>query len=216
MLTGAALIGIAVALLVQADLGLPPYDVMLSALSSRIGISLGQAGWLMSSVLFALAALLRHRPSLWGIAYIFAIGVAIDSAGGLLTQPETLAGRWLFVLAAVVILAAGVNLVVYSGTTGGPFELLMLAGEDNGVNRIVVRYGLDLGVFAVGVILGGSFGPATVVFVLAFGLALKVIGQALEDHGGGRRQRLEALTDVDVSTTDKSQSAERRATKTSI
>lgn len=221
MVAGAGLIGVAVALLVQADLGLPPYDVMSSALSMRLGISLGQSGWLMAGSLFCVAAVLRHRPSPWGIAYILTIGVAIDSASGLLTRPETLAGRWVFVLAAVVLLASGVNLVVYSGTTGGPFELLMLAGEDHGINRIAVRYGLDIGVFGLGVILGGSFGPATVVFALAFGLALKIIGQVLVDHGEGRRLRLEALGQerftehAGVGSSNVVVQAERRATTTS-
>ena len=190
LFAGSSLIGIAVALLVHADLGLTPYDVMSSAVSERLGISLGQAGWLMAAVLFGMAAVFRHRPSRWGVAYILANGLAIDAASGLLTRPDTLAGRWVFVVSAVVILAAGVSLVVYSGTTGGPFELLTLAGEDRGVSRTTMRYALDLGVFVGGVALGGAFGPATVFFALAFGLVLRIISQALVDHGQGREARL--------------------------
>lgn len=191
LMTGAVLIGVAVTLLVNADLGLPPYDVMTSAMSQRLGLSLGQSGWLLAGVLFAVATVFGHRPSPWGIAYVLAIGVAIDAASGLLVPPDTLAGRWCFVAASIVLLATGVSLVVYSGTTGGPFELLMLAGEDRNIDRTRVRYGLDLGVLASGIMLGGSFGPATIAYALTFGLVLRVIGQILVDHGDGRRARLE-------------------------
>ena len=64
------MIGISVALLVHAGLGLPPYDVLASALSGRFGISLGQSGWLVAAVLFGGAALLGQRPSIWGLVYI--------------------------------------------------------------------------------------------------------------------------------------------------
>ena len=30
---------------IRADLGLPPYDVLLSAIREALGITLGQAGW---------------------------------------------------------------------------------------------------------------------------------------------------------------------------
>ncbi len=192
LLTGSSLIGIGIALLVHGDLGLPPNDVLSSALSTRLGLTLGQTGWATASVLFLVASLLGRRPSLWGIGYIVANGAAIDAASGLLTQPDTLAGRWAFVIAAIALLPSGVSLVVYSGTTGGPFELLMLAGEDRGVSRVAIRYGLEIGVFAGGIILGGSFGPATVVYALTIGLVLRWIGQALVDHGIGRRARLES------------------------
>lgn len=131
------MIGISVALLVHAGLGLPPYDVLASALSGRFGISLGQSGWLVAAVLFGGAALLGQRPSIWGLVYIVSNGLMVDAAAGLMTQPDTLLGRWTFAIAAIVVMASGISLVVYSGTTGGPFELLMLAGEVRGASPVV-------------------------------------------------------------------------------
>lgn len=193
LLIGSSLIGVAVALMVRAELGLTPYDVMSSAVSDRLSITLGQAGWFMAGVFFVVAAVFGRRPSIWGLGYILANGVAIDSAAGLLTTPDTVAGQWAFVVAAVVVLATGVSLVMYSGTTGGPFELLMLAGQDRGIDPLKIRYGLDIAVFAAGVTLGGSFGPATVFYALSFGLVLKLSTQALVDHGVGRQTRLISL-----------------------
>lgn len=188
---GSSMIGIAVALLVKANLGLTPYDVMSSAIQQLTGLTLGQAGWVLTGSLFAMAAILGKRPSMWGLAYIFLNGVAIDIAIGLIQAPESLVLRVAFVGASIPILAAAISLVVYSGTTGGAFELLMLAGEERGINRIKIRYALDIGVFTLGILLGGKFGIASIVHMFMFGLMLRAGSQALLDHEAGREARLQ-------------------------
>jgi len=186
---GSALIGAAVGFLVQADLGLAPYDVFSSAIGLRFDISLGQAGWIVAGVLFVVSSLLGHRPSIWGIGYILANGFAIDATGWLLNAPATTTARVLFVLVGIVTMAAGVNVVLYSGTTGGPFELLMAAGETRGVSRMVVRYALDVIVLALGIALGGDFGIATIVYAALMGVVLQVLRQAFDDYDLGRQLR---------------------------
>jgi len=190
LVVGSLLIGTGVALLTQANLGLSPYDVLVSALQPRLGISFGETVWLISAVLFLIAGLLGERPSRWGIAYVLSIGFAIDAVAGSITSPESLGGRIAFVVAAVVTISAGISTVVHSGSTGGSFELLMRAGEARGKDRRVVRTSLEVGVLVLGISLGGSFGPATVAIALGIGPVLGVMGQALEDHSYGRMQRL--------------------------
>jgi uncharacterized membrane protein YczE len=190
LIFGSTLIGTAVAFLVQADLGLAPYDMLSSSIGSRLDISLGQAGWLVAAVLFTVATLLGRRPSIWGAVFIITNGIAIDSLSELINPPRSATGQALFVLAAIAIMATGVNLVLYSGTTGGPFELLMLAGEDRGINQLHTRYALDGGVFILGLALGGTFGVATVIYAVLMGVVLQGIRQTFADYDTGRRFRL--------------------------
>lgn len=189
LFAGSLLIGVGVALLTQANLGLSPYDVLVSGLRPRLGISFGQTVWLISAVLFTTAALLGQFPSRWGIAYVLANGVAIDAVSGFINAPEGLVTRWLFVGLALAAISTGISLVVHSGSTGGSFELLMRAGEARGLDRRKVRTGLEVGVFTLGISLGGSFGPATIVIALGIGPLLGVASQALEDHALGRLTR---------------------------
>lgn len=186
---GSMLIGTGVALLTQARLGLSPYDVLVSGLQPRVGLSFGQTVWLVSAVLFAVAALLGQRPSRWGMAYVLANGLAIDAVAGWVNAPGSLPGRMLFVGAAIISLALGISIVVHSGSTGGAFELLMRAGELRGLDRGIVRTSLEVGVLVAGLVLGGSFGPATIVLALTIGPLLGVAGVALEDHSRGRTMR---------------------------
>lgn len=184
------MIGTSVSLLVVADLGLPPYDVLSSGLGQVFGITLGQAGWIVAGILFAVATALGLRPSLWSVAYILANGLAIDATAGLVNQPDTIIGQLGFLLAAVVIMAGGVNLVLFSGTTGGPFELLMTAGEQRGLSRVATRSALDGGVLVIGVVIGGAFGIGTVLYAALMGLVLQAVSQVFADHRAGRSQRL--------------------------
>jgi len=184
------MIGSSISLLVVADLGLPPYDVLSSGLGSMLGITLGQAGWIVAGTLFAAAAALGQRPSPWSIAYILANGLVIDATADLVNQPSTLVGQLGFLLAAIVIMSGGVNLVLFSGTTGGPFELLMTAGEHRGLSRVITRSALDTGVLIIGVAIGGAFGAGTIIYAALMGLVLQAVSQAFADHQAGRRQRL--------------------------
>lgn len=186
LFVGSLLIGVGVSLLRQADLGLSPYDVLVSGLQPRLGLSFGQTVWLVSFVLFAIAAALRVFPSIWGIAYVLANGVAIDAVAGFINAPTSMAGRIFFVVIALATIGAGISLVVHSGSTGGSFELLMRAGEQRGFDRKKVRTTLEVSALAVGISLGGSIGPATVAVAVSMGPILVLVGQALEDHSAGR------------------------------
>ncbi|MFT4596191.1 MAG: putative membrane protein YczE [Paracrocinitomix sp.] len=190
LMLGSLLIGAAVSFLVQAGLGLAPYDVLADSLSGRLGLSLGQSGWAVAAVLFAVAAMLGQRPTMWGIAYILANGFAVDITSELLRAPTTTVGQVIYLVAAILLMASGVNLVLYSGTTGGPFELLMSAGSDRGIKEMYVRYALDVGTLTLGISLGGSFGVATVIYAALMGVVLETIHQAFMDYDRGRKSRL--------------------------
>lgn len=190
LVVGSSCIGVGVVLLTQAELGLAPYDVLVSGLLPRVGLSFGQTVWLVSAVLFLIAAFLGQRPSRWGIAYVLANGIAIDAVSGTINSPESMAGRILFVVAALAAISGGISVVVHSGSTGGAFELLTAAGEQRGLDRVMVRTTLEVGLLMLGITLGGSFGPATIAIALGIGPVLGLVGQVLADHSHGRAWRL--------------------------
>lgn len=192
LFVGSLFIGLGVGLLTKAQLGLSPHDVLVSGIMPRVGLSFGQTVWLVSAMLFGAAAVLGQRPSRWGIAYVVANGFSIDAVSSVIGSPDSLAGRVMFVIAALASLSAGISLVVHSGTTGGAFELLTLAGETRGLDRRTVRTTLEVSLLLLGVLLGGNVGPATVVIALGIGPVLGIMGQALADHAHGRARRLVA------------------------
>lgn len=189
MLAGSTLIGLGVSFFVHARLGLAPYDVLLSAMRPRTGLSLGQSAWLLAAVLFSVAALLGQRPRLSGLVYVVANGFAVDIAVSVVRDAEPLGLRILFAFLGLAAIVGGISLVVHSGLTGGAFELLMNAGRERGHDPIKVRTGIELSILAAGIALGGDFGIATVGFAALVGPTMRAFNQALSDHRNGRGLR---------------------------
>lgn len=191
---GSVLIGLGVSLFVHAQLGVPAFDVLLTALRDLFGITLGQAGWFVTGSLFALAAILGRPPKISGLFFMLSNGIAVDIWLGLVRDPELLSVRILFVVLGTLAIAGGVALVVHAGLTGGAVELLMRAGEDRGRDPFKVRRSIEILIVATGVVLGGDIGWATLFFVLTMSPALKAGQQALADHRDGRLRRLESIS----------------------
>ena len=184
------LIGLGVSLFVHANLGVPAYDVMLTALRDRLGISLGQASWLFTGILFSIAAALGRRPRISGLFFLLGNGIAVDLWLSLINDPQDMFVRILFVPLGTIAIAGGIALVIHAGLTGGAIEQLMNAGADRGLDPFRLRRGIEIAIVVTGVALGGDLGPATVFFILTMSPILKLGQQALVDHRSGRAARL--------------------------
>lgn len=190
--SGSILIGLGVSFFVHGRLGLPPYDVMLSAIRVHSGLSHGQSAWAAAAVLFSVATLLGRRPKPAGLALAIINGFSVDAFGAVLVDPESMVLRILFAGLGMLAIATGLSLVIFSGTTGGAFDLLMQAGADRGFNAVRVRTVLEVGVIVGGVAAGGSAGLATAVFAVVIGPLLRLVSQALADHRSGRHDRVQS------------------------
>ncbi len=190
--SGSILIGLGVSFLVHGRLGLPPYDVMLSAIRVHTGLSHGQSAWAAAAVLFSVASLLGRPPKPAGLALAFLNGFSVDAFGALLVDPDSMVLRILFAGMGMLAITTGLALVIFSGTTGGAFDLLMQAGADRGFEAVRVRTILEVCVIVGGVAAGGTAGIATAVFAVVVGPLLRLVSQALADHRNGRHDRLVA------------------------
>lgn len=185
-----ALIGLGVGLLLNADLGVPPYDVLLSAVDQRTVLSHGQASWVVSGGLVLLAMVFGARPKVVGVAYVVLAGVAVDAANSILVTPDELGVRIAMAAGGVVILTTGIGVIVHTSATGGAFELIIEAFVKRGANRTILRTGLEISALVTGIVLGGAFGVMTVVMALTLGPLIAIVLQAFADHQAGREARL--------------------------
>jgi uncharacterized membrane protein YczE len=184
------MIGVGVAALTAANLGVAPYDVALSAIDQRTPLSFGQASWLFSGSLFLVASILGVRPTSRSLAFIFLNGLTIDIARQVIVAPDALGARIGLAAFGASILVTGVATVVYNSSAGGAFEAIMQAAENHGRRPHAVRSFLELGFLAAGAIAGGSFGPMTVLIAVSIGPSIGAGLQAFEDHQAGRELRL--------------------------
>ena len=191
LISGSVFIGLGVSLFVHSRLGVPAWDVMLTAMRDRLGLSLGQSGWLLAGAFLLVAAAFGRRPRLNSVVFILANGAFVDLFVALIRDPSGLGARVLFMVLGTVSITAAVALTVHSGLTGGAVDLLLAALNDRGfIDPYKGRIGVDLATLLAGVSLGGDFGVATVFSVVVMGPLVKVAMQALTDHRRGRSDRM--------------------------
>ena len=176
LLSGLVLFGLALALLVQAHLGLDPWTVFTQGVAQRTGFSLGEVTVVISLVLLLLWIPLRQRPGLGTVANAFVVGPVLDVGVALIPQPGSLVLRLLFLVLAVLTIALATGLYVGAGWGPGPRDGLMTGLGDLGVPIYLARTLIEGTVLLAGWMLGGTVGLATVVFALAVG---PLVGRAL-------------------------------------
>jgi uncharacterized membrane protein YczE len=175
LVSGLTMCGVGIAMLVRADLGLGPWDVLHQGLSITTGISIGLASILVGFVVLLLWFPLRERPGLGTIMNIVMIGLAIDVTLAVTDSPSALWLRWLLLVLSTPVFAVGVGLYIGAGVGSGPRDGVMTGLNRRGVPISLARATLEIGALGLGWILGGSVGVGTIYFGLAAGPLMQLV-----------------------------------------
>jgi uncharacterized membrane protein YczE len=167
--TGLLLCGIGFALLVQADLGLDPWDVFHQGVSDRTGLPIGVVAIITGFVLLLVWIPLRERPGVGTILNAVLIGSVMDLVLPRLPEPGGALQEWSMLLGGIGIAGIGIGLYIGAGLGPGPRDGIMTGLARRWGSVRLVRTGIELGALAVGWALGGTVGVGTVVFALTIG-----------------------------------------------
>jgi uncharacterized membrane protein YczE len=167
---GLLVYGASLAMMVRADLGLAPWDVLHSGLIRHIPITLGQALVLVSFVVLVLWIPLREMPGLGTISNAVVVGLACDATLAFLDRPDAPVLRVGLMLLGVATCGLATALYIGAQLGRGPRDGLMTGlARRTGLSLRLVRTGLEVGVVVIGLLLGGELGLGTVVFALTIG-----------------------------------------------
>ena len=165
--------GLSMVMMLQAGLGLMPWDVL------HKGLAL-QGAWPMGRVAIALGFLvllawipIRQRPGFGTVCNVVVIGLVFDATMAWLGA--ALAGIGLG--SRIALLAGGIALnavatAAYIGARFGPGPrdgLMTGLARRTGRSVRLVRTLIEGGVLLAGFLLGGTFGAGTVLYALAIG-----------------------------------------------
>jgi len=173
---GFAIFGVAIALIIQADLGTGAWAVLIVALAERVGTSPGTMVILTGLIALAGAMLLGEQIG-WGtVSNMLFIGPWLDLFLLFIPKVEDHLPIQIAMLLTCVVLI-GLASAVYIGVDAGagPRDSLMLAvsrAMDWSVRRS--RATIEFGVLIVGWLLGGPVGAGTVVFTLLVGPSVQL------------------------------------------
>ena len=175
LLGGLVLCALAIALMIRADLGLGPWDVLHQGLSIWSGISIGLVSILTGIAVLLLWFPLKEQPGLGTLANVITIGLVLDLVLLVTTTPDALWARWLILLIGPPMFSVGVGLYLGVGLGSGPRDGLMTGLERYGVPVAVSRTFVELTALGVGWLLGGTVGIGTVYFALAVGPIMQLL-----------------------------------------
>jgi uncharacterized membrane protein YczE len=166
---GLTLFGTGVALMVEANLGLDPWDVLHQGIARRLGLPLGTVAILVSGLVLLAWIPLRERPGLGTVSNAVVVGLVINLVTARLHQPGPWPERAAFLAAGIVAVAGATALYIGAGFGPGPRDGLMtgLARRGHSIRR--VRTGLEVTVLILGWLLGGKVGIGTVAYAVSIG-----------------------------------------------
>lgn len=168
---GFLLYGLAIALIVRANLGTGTWVVLEVALANILGIKIGTMTVYMGFFVLIIALALREQVG-WGtLGNILSIGPWLNLFLDLIDTPHNnfALQTGMFLLG---VLVQGIATAVYIGVDAGagPRDSLMLAiHRTTGVSIRLARGAIEAIVVLIGWLLGGPLGFGTVIFALLIG-----------------------------------------------
>lgn len=167
---GLWLYGATMALLVEAGLGLDPWDVFHEGVTHHVPLTFGQVVIVTGAVVMLFWIPLRQRPGLGTILNVLLIGIAADVTLALVETPERMDVRITYLVLGIVGNALAGALYIGAGQGTGPRDGLWSGiVSRTGLSIRVVRTGLEVTVLVIGFLLGGTIGIGTVLYAALIG-----------------------------------------------
>jgi uncharacterized membrane protein YczE len=163
--------GISMALMIEARLGLDPWDVFHQGVAKLTGMRFGLVVIATGALVLLLWIPLRQRPGIGTVSNVIVIGLAVDAALAVLPAPHHLAARWGFLIGGIVLNGVATGMYIGARLGPGPRDGLMtgLVARRPGLSIRLTRTAIEITVLAVGWLMGGTVGVATVLYAISIG-----------------------------------------------
>jgi uncharacterized membrane protein YczE len=194
LLAGLVLFGIGIALMVEAGMGLGPWEVFHQGIARQTGLQIGTVSILLGIPILLSWFPLGERPGVGTILNIVTIGTSTNIALSLIPEVSGQPAQLAVMLLGVVVIAAGSGLYLSSDLGPGPRDGLMTGLHYRfGWSIRRARTAVELVVLVAGYLAGGTIGLGTVVFALGIGPLVQVMLRIFDRDGRVSRRRRAAM-----------------------
>lgn len=170
LLLGLIGFGFSCALIIRAGLGAMSWDVLTLGIMELTGASYGVITVATSFIVLLLWIPLKEMPGLGTLANAVIVGVVADISLRLIPEPGGALWQWVYLGAAILLFSFFDALYIGAQFGSGPRDGLMtglmrLTGKPAGLVRTLI----EVTVVLLGILLGGQFGPGTIILSLCIG-----------------------------------------------
>lgn len=170
LVVGVAALGFAVALVLKANLGAGPWDVLTQGLSRHLPLTFGTITIIVGVIVLMLWIPLKQMPGIGTVANAILVGVFADIGLAVIPTPEGIVWQLAMLIIGIVLMGVASGLYIGAGLGPGPRDGLMTGlHQRTGAPIWVVRTCIEVVVLASGWILGGVFGIGTLATAFLIG-----------------------------------------------
>ena len=167
---GLWLYGTSAAMMVSANLGLDPWDVLHQGVSRHVGLTIGTVSIIVGAVVLLGWLPIRQRPGLGTLSNVVVVGFSMNVTLQFLHVLRGYPGRIGMLLGGIVVCGLATGMYISAGLGPGPRDGLMTGwSRRTGISIRLTRTVIEVSVLAVGWLLGGSVGVGTVLFAVCIG-----------------------------------------------
>lgn len=179
---GFGLFGLSTDIMVQANLGLDPWDVLHMGLTYHLPITLGEASIGVAFIMILLDLLLKE-PIGWGtLANMLFIGLWIDVLRPIVpSAPSLFLIQVAYLLLGTLVMGFATAIYIGVDAGAGPRDSMMLALARVGKTSLrVARTCLEIAAVTVGWMLGGPAWLGTLIFAVTIGHSVQLAFKMLK------------------------------------
>ena len=162
VLIGLPFFGLALALSVEASLGVNPWTVFHGGVAERTPLTIGTATVLTGVVLLFSFTFLREPMGIGTLLNVAIIGFVVDAVLWIIPDLTSMPLRIAALAVSPALIGLGSGLYIGAGLGPGPRDGLMTALERRGLPVWLARTLIEFTALAVGWLLGGDVGLGTV------------------------------------------------------
>lgn len=197
LVVGLVTFGLGIALMVEAGIGLGPWEALHQGIARQTGLAIGTVSIMLGIPILAMWWPLGERPGIGTVFNVVLIGLSTNAGIAVLPSaptdptPEATLVRVAVMVLGVVVIAIGSGLYLSTDLGPGPRDGLMTGVHHRfGWSIRRSRTAIELIVLAIGFALGGTVGLGTVVFALGIGPLVQIVLGVVDREGRlGRRRR---------------------------
>ena len=183
LVVGLFIYGIGVAMTVDAQLGLAPWDVLAQGISKQTTLTFGYATVLVSVLVLIAWIPLRVKPGLGSVMNAVMVGLVADLALSFIPTPDVYWQKLLLFFGGMVVISFATGLYISCGMGKGPRDGLNVGiAQRFKLPFWQARSIVEITVVAIGFLLGGQVREGTLIFALGIGymnqLGMRIFGLA--------------------------------------
>ena len=183
LVVGLFIYGIGVAMTVDAQLGLAPWDVLAQGISKQTTLTFGYATVAVSILVLIAWIPLRVKPGLGSVMNAVMVGLVADLALTYIPTPDVYWQKLLLFFGGMVVISFATGLYISCGMGKGPRDGLNVGSAQRfNLPFWQARSIVEVTVVAIGFLLGGQVREGTLIFALGIGymnqLGMRLFGLA--------------------------------------